>query len=52
MVFDAKKFKNLVDKKKPVSLLQSLKQNWYFVTEIDIYFWISIQTVQGQNNFW
>ena len=27
----------LLDKKKPVSLLQSLKQNWYFVTEIDIY---------------
>ena len=24
-------------KKKPVSLLQSLQQNWYFVTEIDIY---------------
>ena len=24
-------------KKKPVSLLQSLKQNWYFVTEVDIY---------------
>ena len=27
----------LLDKKKPVSLLQRLKQNWYFVTEIDIY---------------
>ena len=27
----------LPDKKKTVSLLQSLKQNWYFVTEIDIY---------------
>ena len=27
----------LLDKKNPVSLLQSLKQNWYFVTEIDIY---------------